>query len=403
MKATDPSIEVAEAFFFIHAKYAPVDGNVKYDGAQHHMGLEKMKGFKHLYEENILKDAVSIAAGGFPMLLEKSIMAYFDKAGHYPDYYLTEYSIFDGTWDSVNSMQLSRTITFAIYFAIVNAEIAAHGSYVKVAGINYLANYNNNKESALEEGKSYLHANGVLTSLYSNYFGKNRILTDTINIPTQKLSYKFNTNETEEQNVPKLYSHASVNPEKNEAYLMVINTTDSDTLEAGITGIGNSFSTLGLSAIKTLKSTSLTAINSEATPNNIYIENTALPTVLSDTISHVFDPATVTVFVFKYNCSYVTDGGEIGQSDESMCVPYDPTPIWNKDLAVYFGDEGPEYLWQKRTYNDLNDSWNAWVDMGINLGPGLSTPELGLITASTQFRRGQKPDAILIIIGPMSL
>ena len=294
---------------------------------------------------------------------------------------------------AIDPVDHRRTISSAIFYALVNAEIAARGDYIKIACINYLANHGNDRLAAREEGKSYYKANGVLTMLYCNYFGKDRILTTTKDIPIQTLDYRrWEKQPVQKQDVPKLYSHASVNLEKNEAYLMVINTTDSDTLEAGITGIGSSFSTLGLRAIKTLKSTSFTAFNTEATPNNIYIEDTALPSVLSDTINHVFDPATVTVFVFKYNCSYIIDAGEVGQADESMCVAYDPTPIWNKDSAVCFLKEQVEYLWQKRTYDEISESWNDWVDMGTNLGAGLSTPELGLITASTQFRRGAKTE-----------
>ncbi|WP_194767032.1 T9SS type A sorting domain-containing protein [Tamlana sp. I1] len=307
MKAVDPNILISDGFFFISEYELNDPSNVKSEGTQQHMAAETMKKFDQYYGTDVFKNAVGIATGSFPTQLDKNISNYTANNGKEPNLFLTEYGIMDRTL--VNGVEHARTIASAIYYALLNYEIAKRGNLVQVANINYLFNHGNNKESAMREGQSHVNANGITTEMYSKYFGNQLVSTTSTNIPEQSYTYDpftFGTT-SETHNIPKLYSHASIDISKKEAYLMVINTTDDENITSSISGEGNGFQLDDLKSIKKLSATSLTAINTAGVSNNIKITDETIPTVINQSISWDFPPASVTTFVFNYSETLSTE------------------------------------------------------------------------------------------------
>lgn len=300
MKSTDSTILVADAFFFLRDFSRKDPQNVKYEAIQEHMASETMSDFK-LYYTDVFKNAVSLATGGFPSQLDKSINSFITNNKREPTIFFTEYGIFNATLE--NNIQHARTITSAIYYALINSEICKRGNYIKMAGINYLLNHGVNSECAMDEGNSLIHPNGLLCSLFSNYFGKYRIVSAISNLSSQNLFYsKFNWNTTfDSQEVTKLYTIASIDSIKQTVYLMVINNTNNETLSANISGLGENFSVNQLNKVVQLNSTGLNHLNTASSPNRISLNSQPLPVISGTSFDFNFLPATVTVFCFDLN------------------------------------------------------------------------------------------------------
>jgi alpha-L-arabinofuranosidase len=303
MKAVDPDIIISEAFFFLSEYENNDPDNVKADGTQHHMGGVTMGKFDQYYEDDVFKNAVGAATGSFPSQLDKDMSNYENNNGRPANFFLTEYSIIDNTF--VNDVQHARTITSAIYFALLNYAIAERGDRIQMANINYLSNHGDQKEAAMPEGVPLVHAHGINTEMYSKYFGDQLVSTLSENIPMQTYTYDPLTwgTTSETHDIPKLYCHSSIDSFKNEAYIMVINTTPDETLTASISGEGSNFQLNKLKYIKELSSISLEAVNSTSNPDNISISDKVLPSVINESISWDFPAASVTSFVFVLNTS----------------------------------------------------------------------------------------------------
>jgi alpha-N-arabinofuranosidase len=308
MKAVDPEIMVADAFFFLRRYIVDDPGKVKYDGTQEHMAIETMGDFGNYYGDNAFTEAVAIASGGVPGLIDTRVESYIRDVGHHPNFFLTEYGIYKNTLK--NGIEHARTITSSIYYALANAKIAERGEYIQMACINYLFNHGPNKESAMDEGESHVHANGITTEMFSKYFGDQLVFSEAQNIPVRNLTFDplpWST-ASSSQNVPKLYHLASVDRTKNKAYLMVINTTANETIGASVSSrSGKVFSTKNISTIKKLTAASLTASNSASNPDQISIVDESLPAISDNSFHWQFAPATVTSFIFSLDKTSLRD------------------------------------------------------------------------------------------------
>lgn len=298
MKEADPSIVIGDAFYFLRLQKKD-DPAVAYDGIQEHMALETMSKFKTAYPGNVFKNVIALSAGSAASHMDHVVRQYEELMGHAPNLFLSEYSIFHKTVDGTTDHKL--TVLSALYFALFNAAIAERGEHIQLACMNYLANHGG-KEGAFFEGNPVPNAHAVLTRLYSQFFGNQRIDVTTKEIPTMVYDYYPLpwSKETQSKAVPKLYALASIDAENRKYYLLVINTTADEAISAKVTGDGEAFSMQHYHEAVTLRAVSLTAVNSKANPENIRLVRESRPDIKDNSFNWIFDPATVTSFVWNW-------------------------------------------------------------------------------------------------------
>jgi len=145
-----------------------------------------------------------------------------------------------------------------------------------------------------------MHANALSAMMYSRHFGRHLVESRAIGIPARNLKYAelpWSKN-TSQHEVPKLYSLASIDRAMKRAYLMVINTTTDETLEATIAGSGKQLDTGVLDAVVRLSAVSPTAVNTRDEPDNISLTRQNPPGIRNGSFQWAFPPATVTSFVY---------------------------------------------------------------------------------------------------------
>jgi hypothetical protein len=241
-------------------------------------------------------EGISQAIGSFAWNYDKQYSRHLERNRPDAKLFATEIPTFG--WYH-NKKQSRYTISGTMFSLMVYATAAERGDFIGMIGNNYLVGYAGKAENQIDEN-NVVHSSARAVTLYSRYFGDSLVRVTYSGMPTTAIRYyeaKWNT-DIKTRDLPRLKTLASKSTGGDTLYVLVINNTKEEDIEASLHIESNYFTTDSIIGGWELTATSLTASNSVSKPDEISIREIVTPLSEGDSIIHLFPAASATVLAF---------------------------------------------------------------------------------------------------------
>lgn len=216
-----------------------------------------------------------------------------------------------------------RDMEAAMFFLMLYSKASAWGNHIPMIGANYLVGDSQINQCHISHSNlgSIRQGTGLVTTLFNNHFGGKLIKSKSYNFPTQNINYYKNSWDSTlySENLEKVYSVASINPDSSKIYILCVNNSkyDSITSSIRINSLNYSYS---IDSVLILQASSPIAINSASNPNEISISPISIPNINNGIISsHSFPPLSATVF--EVSLEPVLVSSTFNQSNKTLIYP----------------------------------------------------------------------------------